>query len=75
MAGHLTAYGDIRVTEKLIPDVGLALEGLSEDAIRVLPALITLILEGHCDHPFMQGATQRFVAQRKLSGRRIYLLG
>lgn len=28
-SGHLTACGDVRITEKLIPDVGLALEGLS----------------------------------------------
>jgi hypothetical protein len=73
-SGNLTTCGDARVSEKLIPDVGMALEGLSDDATLVLPVLITLILEGHCDHPFVQGATDRFVVQRKLSGHRIYLL-
>jgi hypothetical protein len=67
---------NVRVTEKLVPDVALALGGLSEDAAPgVLPALITLTLEGHRDHPFVQDAAQRFVAQRQVSGRRIYLLG
>jgi hypothetical protein len=36
---------DVCVTEKL--DAGLAPEGLSDDVTRVLPALVTLILEGH----------------------------
>jgi hypothetical protein len=67
---------NVRVTKKLVPDVALALGGLSQDAARgVLPALITLTLEGHRDHPFVQDAAQRFVAQRQVSGRRIYLLG
>lgn len=67
---------NVRVTEKLVPDVALALGGLSDDAAPgVLPALITLTLEGHRDHPFVQDAAQRFVAQRQILGRRIYLLG
>jgi hypothetical protein len=64
---HLTACGDIRITEKHT-DAGLALEGLSEEAIRVLPVLITLFLEGHCVLLFVQEATERLVAQRKTSG-------
>ena len=64
---------NVRVTEKLVPDVALALGGLSEDAAPdVLPALITLILEGH---PFVQDAAKRFVSRRQVSGRRIYPLG
>jgi hypothetical protein len=67
---------NVRVTEKLVSDVALALGGLTEDAAtRVLPALITLILEGHRDYPFVQDAAERFVAQRQVAGRRIYLLG
>ena len=67
---------NVRVTEKLVPDVALALGGLSDDAApEVLPALITLTLEGHRDHPLVQDAAQRFVARRQVSGRRIYLLG
>jgi hypothetical protein len=64
----------VRVTENLVPDVALALGGLSDDmAPGVLPALISLILERHRDYPFVQEAAERFVAQRQLSGRRIYL--
>ena len=67
---------NVRVTEKLVPDVAMALGGLSKDAAPgVLPALITLTLEGHRNHPLVQDAAQRFVAQRQVSGRRIYLLG
>ena len=40
-----------------------------------VPLLPTQILEGHCDHPFVQGATELFVAQRKVFGRRINLFG
>jgi hypothetical protein len=67
---------NVRVTEKIVPDVALALGGLSDDeAPGVLPALLTLILEGHRDYPFIQEAAERFVAQRQLSGRHIDLLG
>jgi hypothetical protein len=46
---------NVRITEKLVPDVVMALGGLSEDAaVGVLAALITLTLEGHRDHPFVQ---------------------
>jgi len=66
----------VRVTEKLVPDVAIALGGLSGDAaLGVLPKLITLILEGHRDHAYVQDSAERFVAQRQVSGRRIYLLG
>jgi hypothetical protein len=64
----------VRVTETLVPDVALALGGLSDDvAPGVLPALMSLILERHRDHPFVQEAVKRFVAQRQLSGRRLYV--
>jgi hypothetical protein len=67
---------NVRVTEKLVPDVALALGGLSDElAEGVLPALLTLILEGHSNYPFIQEAAERFVAQRQLAGRRIDLLG
>ena len=66
---------NVRVTEKLVSDVALALGGLSDDAAPgVLPALITLTLEGHRNHPLVQDAAQRFVALRQVLGRRICLL-
>ena len=66
----------VRVTEKLVLDVALALGGLSDElAEGVLPSLLTLILEGHSNYPFVQEAAERFIAQRQLAGRRIDLLG
>ena len=67
---------NVCVTEKLVPDIALALGGLSEDAAPgILPALITLILEGHRGHPLVRDVAERFVAWRQVSGRRIYMLG
>jgi hypothetical protein len=67
---------NVRVSEKLVPEVALALGGLPDDAgSGVLSALISLTLEGHRDHPPVQDAAQRFVAERQVSGSPIYLLG
>ncbi len=68
----------VRVTERLVPDVALALGGVTDDmasGVLVLPALISLFLEGHRDYPSVQEAAERFVAQRRLSGHHISLLG
>jgi hypothetical protein len=64
----------VRVTERLVQDVALALGGVADDmasGILVLPALISLFLEGHRDYPSVQEAAERFVAQRRLSGHHI----
>ena len=66
----------VRITEKLAPDVALALGGVADDmASEVLPGLITLFLEGHRNYPYVREAAERFVAARRLSGHRVDLFG
>jgi len=66
----------VRITERLAPDVALALGGVADDmASEVLPGLITLFLEGHRNYPYVREAAERFVAARRLSGHRVDLFG
>jgi len=66
----------VRITERLAPDVALALGGVADDMVsEVLPGLITLFLEGHSNYPFAREAAERFIAARRLSGHRVDLFG